>query len=297
MESRFDDFIKKIPSNIHNNTRTFIGENIALFIPDTYVFGKPMVNKDYHFVIFHTTPPSAIIDNREYLLKSGTLLCMSPGTEITVKSNRSKSQAKYLAISVKEDFLKSTIYKLGGNKNLKSIIFDNQYSYKALDLLELFMQEFIYTEYPHQIMIESIETQIVVQLLRDMNLDPITSKINWSQEKSYVEEAIRYVETYYSSNISINEICNTIYISPCHFQRIFKNSTNKTPYQYITEFRVSKSKEKLKEENISIAEVARLCGFLSGGHFSTVFKKNEGQTPTEYRNSLKFINKGNQRGY
>ncbi|NLL71757.1 MAG: helix-turn-helix transcriptional regulator [Epulopiscium sp.] len=59
----------------------------------------------------------------------------------------------------------------------------------------------------------------------------------------------------------------------------------------MTEFRINKSKEKLKEENISIAEIARLCVFLSSGHFSTVFKKNEGQTPPEYRNSLKFKNK------
>jgi AraC family transcriptional regulator len=61
------------------------------------------------------------------------------------------------------------------------------------------------------------------------------------------------------------------YPSQCHFQRIFKNATNKTPYQYIIEFRINKSKEKLKED-IPIAEIARLCGFLSGGHFSTVFK-------------------------
>jgi len=47
----------------------------------------------------------------------------------------------------------------------------------------------------------------------------------------------------------------------------------------------------LKNEDISIAEIARLCGFISSGHFSTVFKKNEGQTPSEYRNSLKIKNK------
>ncbi len=287
MKSRFDKFIEKIPNNIHNNTRTFIGKNIALFIPDAYILDKPMINSDYHFVIFHVTPPSAIIDNKQYLLKSGTLLCMSPGTEITVKSTRNKSQAKYLAISVKEDFLKNIFHKIGGKKAINPIIYDNQYSYKTLDLLEFYMQEFIYTDYPSQIMIESIETQIIIQLLRDMDLDPIVHKINKPQENSYVEQAIRYIETYYSSNITINEICNTIFVSPCHFQRIFKNATKKTPYQYITEHRVKKSKEKLNDEDIPISEIARLCGFLSSGHFATIFKKNEGQTPTEYRNSLK----------
>lgn len=292
MKSRFDDFIEKIPKNIHNNTRTFIGKNIAVFIPDTYVINKCMVNKDYHFVIFHTTPPFVIINDKEYELKSSTLLCMSPGTKIIVKSIRSKSQIKYVAININSDFLENIVTKIGGSKKIKPLIYDNQYSYKTLTLLEFFMQEFVYLDYPSAIMIESIETQIVIQLLRDMDLDPMANKINRSQEKTYVEQAIRYIESYYNSNITINEICNTIYISPCHFQRIFKNATNKTPYQYITEFRVNKSKEKLKEESISIAEIARLCGFLSGGHFSTVFKKNEGQTPSEYRNLLKLKNKG-----
>lgn len=287
MKSRFDDFIEKIPRNIHNNTKAYIGKNVAVFIPDTYVIEKPMTHEDYHFVIFHTTPPPVTMNNKEYNLKSGTLLCMSPGTQIKVRAVKNKSQAKYVAISIKKDFLERVLSKIGATKIIKPVIYDNNYSYKTLDLLEFFMQEFIYLNSPSELMIESLETQITIQLLRDMGLDPIVNKINQSQEKSYVEQAIRYIESYYNSNITINEICNIIYISPCHFQRIFKNATNKTPYQYITEFRINKSKEKLNEENISISEVAILCGFLSSGHFSTVFKKNEGQTPSQYRNSLK----------
>lgn len=287
MKSRFDNFIEKIPNNIHNNTRTFIGRNMAVFIPDTYVIDKGLIHDDYHFVIFHTTPPLAIINNKEYQLKSGTLLCMSPGTEIIVKPTKTKLQPKYVAISIKKNFLEEILLKIVGNKNIKPIIYDNPYSYKALDVLEFFMQEFIYLENPSSLMIESIEVQMAIQLLRDMDLDPTANSINTYQERSYVEQAIAYIESYYNSNITISEICNTIYISPCHFQRIFKNAMNKTPYQYIMEFRIKKAKEILVGEKTSIAEVARLCGFLSSGHFSTVFKKNEGKTPSKYRNSLK----------
>lgn len=287
MKSRFDDFIEKIPKSIHDRTRTFIGKNVAVFIPDTYVIEKGIIHDDYHFVIFHTTPPYATINKKEYQIKSGTLLCMSPGTEITVGTTKNKLEAKYISISIKKDFLEDILFKIVGNKKMKSVIYDNHYSYKTLDILEFFMQEFIYLDIPSPFMIESIETQIAIQLLRDIGLDPIINKINYSQEKSYVKQAIAYIESYYNSNITINEICNAIYISPCHFQRIFKNEMSKTPYQYILEFRLRKAKEKLKEESISIAEIARLCGFLSSGHFSTVFKKSEGKTPSEYRNSLK----------
>lgn len=287
MKSRFDDFIEKLPKSVHDNTRSYIGTNVAIFIPHTYKIEKGIIHDDYHFVIFHTTPPCATINNKEYQFKSGTLLCMPPGTEIIVGVAKNKSQAKYVAISVKKDFFEDIFLKIVGNKKMKSVIYDNHYSYKTLDLLEFFMQEFIYLDIPSPLMIECIETQIVIQLLRDMGLDPIIYKINHFQEKSYVKQAIIYIESYYNSNITINEICNAIYISPCHFQRIFKNEMNKTPYQYILEFRLKKAKEKLKEENTSIEEIAMQCGFLNSGHFSTVFKKSEGKTPSEYRNSLK----------
>lgn len=284
MRSKFDDFLEKIPKDIYNNTRSFLGKNVALFIPDTYIIEKSIVHDDYHFVIFHTTPPSATINNKVYQFKSGTLLCMSPGNELTVNIKKNKSEVKYMALNIKKDFFQKVFLKIAEDRIMNSIIYDNHYSYKTLDLLELFMQEFIYDDLSLS-MIENIETLIVIQLLRDMDLDPIARQINCSQEKSYVQQAIRYIESYYSSNITIGEICNTIYISPCHFQRIFKKELNKTPYQYILEFRIKKAKEMLQREKPSIGEVARLCGFLNSGHFSTVFKKSQGKTPLEYRNT------------
>ncbi|MDR7869321.1 MAG: AraC family transcriptional regulator [Tissierellaceae bacterium] len=286
MKNRFDDFIEKIPISIHNNTKTFIGRNIAVFIPERYVTERPMIQDDYHIVIFHSSPPFATINNKQYKLKSGTLLFMSPGTEIRVEPIKTKSQPKYVALNIKKDFFEEILLKIVGKQKVKPLIYDNPYSYKTLDLIEFFMQEFIYMDSPNRLIIDSIETQLVIQLLRDMDLDPIVTKINQSQEKSYVQQAITYIENYYNSNITINEICDAIYISPCHFQRIFKKTMNKTPYQFILEFRLNKAKELLKKEDISIAEIAGLCGFLSSGHFSTVFKKNEGITPLKYRNSI-----------
>ena len=88
---------------------------------------------------------------------------------------------------------------------------------------------------------------------------------------------------YYNSNISIDEICKNIYISSCHFQRIFKKHMNQTPYNYLMEIRVNRAKEKLLEEKIPIEEIARLCGFVSATHFSAVFKRMEGISPSAFR--------------
>ncbi len=286
MTSKFDSFIEKIPKNIHNNTRTFIGKNIAVFIPDKFVINKKMVMEDYHFVILHTTPPSAIINEKEIQLKKGSLICMAPGTSIEVKPIASKSQAKYISLNINKDYFENLAIKISGEKSINFKNVKNYYSHKLLDLIEFFVQEFTYPEEQHSIMKESIETLISIQLLRDSDLDPRVKKISFDQAKSYIEQAIDYIEEYYSSNITINEICSNIYVSPCHFQRIFKDTMEKTPYQYIMDYRIKKAKEMLRNEKVSVAEVARLCGFVSGGHFSTVFKRVEGKTPSEYKSTL-----------
>ncbi len=105
------------------------------------MFGKALINDDYHIVIFHTTPPPrAIIDNEEYELKTGTLLCMAPGgVEIIVEPTKAKSPPKYVAISIKRNFLEEILFKIAGNKTMEAIIYDKHYSYKILDLLEFFL--------------------------------------------------------------------------------------------------------------------------------------------------------------
>ena len=283
MKTRFDDFIEKIPKNIHDNTRTFIGKNIAVFIPDEFVIKRKIIMEDYHFIIFHTTPPPAFVNEKEVQYKKGSLVCFTPGTGITVNPTKTKSEVKYISININKSFFEGIIMKIIGARNVKFGNIENFYSYKLLDFIEAFTQEFVYFKENSSLMLESIETQIAIQLLRDSDLDPVIHKTNHLQDGSYVQQAIKYIETYFSSNITINEICNDIYISPCHFQRIFKNTMNKTPYQYIVDMRLNKAKEMLRKENSSIGEVARLCGFLSSGHFSTVFKRVEGETPTEYR--------------
>ena len=39
----------------------------------------------------------------------------------------------------------------------------------------------------------------------------------------------------------------------------------------------------MKDQDLTIAEVAYMCGFTTGQYFATVFKKHEKCSPNEYR--------------
>jgi AraC family transcriptional regulator len=187
---------------------------------------------------------------------------------------------KYIAISVKEEFFQKIALQITGREEYKFKRIKNVYSKQLLDLIGNFQLELMNYGESYPLMVESISTQIVVQLIRDINTDN-TGKV--SKENKYFNKAIEIMQEHYSSNISINDICKMVYLSPSYFKRLFTDYTGKSPYQYLMGIRLEKAKELLREDENSVAEVARLCGYVNSGHFATAFKHYVGMSPSEYR--------------
>lgn len=287
VRNSFDEFIENIPKNIHSNTKSYVSENMAIFIPEEFLKEIKIKTVDYHFVIFHTTPPSLKMGGKEVRFKKGSFICIEPDIEVEVNPIQSNGEVKFISICVKRDYFEKIAAQV---LNLQKIEFrkdDNSFSHQILNLIELWIKEITDFGENCPLMLKSLETQLVIQLIRDSFAEYLLSgRINFTNN-DYIDQSIRYMHKYYSSNITINEICNTIFISSCHFQRIFKKHMNQTPYNYLMEIRVDKAKEKLEIDTTSIEEIARLCGFVSTAHFSTVFKRIEGVSPSIYRKQYK----------
>lgn len=103
--------------------------------------------------------------------------------------------------------------------------------------------------------------------------------------------ALRRVEEYVHSRlheiISLDELAGIVGLSIRHFARAFQTSTGKTPARFVQERRISRAKEMLAQEHVSITEVALACGFSHAQHFSTSFRREVGMTPSEFRHAHK----------
>lgn len=97
-----------------------------------------------------------------------------------------------------------------------------------------------------------------------------------TQIKAFVEREI-------ATNFSLVDLADQIGYSPDHFSRLFKQAFEQSPHQYVLSRRVEWAMSLLKDDGMSIAEVALACGFSSQGHFTTVFKQRTGTTPGAYR--------------
>ncbi len=95
---------------------------------------------------------------------------------------------------------------------------------------------------------------------------------------------MKYVHEHYAENsLTIQGIAQNVFLSQTYLCAFFKKSTGKTLNEFITEVRIEKSKELLKDSGIKLYEVATSIGFTDANYFSTLFKKYTGCTPSEFR--------------
>jgi len=102
--------------------------------------------------------------------------------------------------------------------------------------------------------------------------------------KAKIREAKAYIETQFSDpSLSLQTVCKELSISTSYFSLIFKKYLKKTFVEYLTETRVEKAKEFLRNTNMKTYDIARSIGYRDAHYFSLIFRKATGEPPTAYR--------------
>lgn len=128
------------------------------------------------------------------------------------------------------------------------------------------------------------ETQKTDIAASSFKAQPVQSSVKGLSQHQ-LQTALNYIQTHLSYKIHIRELATQLNLSPYYFCRLFKQSTGRSPYQYLTQQRVERAKFLLKQHHLSIVDVAYQCGFSSQSHLTKHFKQHTGTTPKRYRNS------------
>ena len=95
--------------------------------------------------------------------------------------------------------------------------------------------------------------------------------------------AREFIDHCYDHPLSLDQISEKACFSRYHFLRLFRQTYNKTPHQYLIERRIAKAKELLGSDELRVTDVCFEVGFQSLGSFSTLFRRCVGHAPVTYR--------------
>jgi AraC-like DNA-binding protein len=97
-----------------------------------------------------------------------------------------------------------------------------------------------------------------------------------------LDNAIEFIRKEYAENIQISDIAKAVNCSQSYLSRIFKKHVGKSPYCYLTEYRLFVA-EKLLRNGSAVTDTAVMSGFCDSSVFIKCFKKSFGITPLKYK--------------
>lgn len=103
------------------------------------------------------------------------------------------------------------------------------------------------------------------------------------RSKVLVENAKKFIQANYQSQLSYRDVARELFISPSYFLSLFKRETGTTFVDYLTALRMEKAKQLLLTTNLSVTRIAYDLGFNNSNYFSNIFRKVVGVPATEFR--------------
>ncbi len=87
--------------------------------------------------------------------------------------------------------------------------------------------------------------------------------------------------------VPLKEVARECSLSVGHFSHAFRRTLGVAPHNWLIEQRIVLSKEKLRDDRLSLTDVAAECGFSDQSHLTRVFRQTFGVTPGAWRRALK----------
>jgi AraC family transcriptional regulator len=87
--------------------------------------------------------------------------------------------------------------------------------------------------------------------------------------------------------VPLKEVARECRLSVGHFSHAFRRTLGVAPHSWLIEQRIVLSKEKLRDDRLSLTDVAAECGFCDQSHFTQHFTRIVGVSPGAWRRALK----------
>ena len=201
---------------------------------------------------------------------------------------RSAASPSFLAFALEESFVNEiwhNAFDVAGEFAIRPLIGVQDPVVRRLG--ELALQEVRGGGSGGRLYAESLAAMLSVHLLRSYgssSRSPVPHKGGLAPLT--MGRILEYIEAHLDQELGVIELAAVAGLSPHHFGVAFKTSVGMPPHQFVIDRRIRHALHLLRNEDRSIAQVARAAGFSSQSHFTTSFRRMTGMTPARFRQSL-----------
>lgn len=94
---------------------------------------------------------------------------------------------------------------------------------------------------------------------------------------------LEYIHRHYTEDLCIAELAEAEHLSVSRFREVFRRTFGCAPSEYIIGLRLQHARDLLSGTNLTIAEIAELCGYGDELYFMRLFRKKTGMSARTYR--------------
>lgn len=93
---------------------------------------------------------------------------------------------------------------------------------------------------------------------------------------------VSFIESKLYEPLTVADVCQKFSLSRSSLQLLFKNAVNQSPKKFISDMKLKKSCEMLRENKYTVSEISLKLGYSSIHYFSNAFNQKYHISPSEY---------------
>ena len=209
----------------------------------------------------------------EIILKSGMCIFYYPNQKYSYRFDGNGVNSYYWvhltgnaveSILKRFGFFNESVYNIGVHS-------------KVMDLFHDMASEFICREKDFAFSAATYLLRIFV-LIRRYETQDLTSVY-----ANKIKASLEILHTKYDTPITIEDLAELEQLSPSRYRTIFHVVTGTSPKQYLTDIRMRRASDLLRQSKLPIQQIGKMVGYDDILYFYRIFKKHMGISPAQYR--------------
>ncbi|MFX4315469.1 helix-turn-helix transcriptional regulator, partial [Enterobacter sp. 63] len=136
----------------------------------------------------------------------------------------------------------------------------------------------------NQLTLSTASTMLLTHLLQNYaNVQWKLPVVTGGLSPFVLRNVLAFIEENLAQPLTLADLAAQAALSEYHFARMFRQSMQQAPHQYVMLRRMEKARVLVTQSNQPLTDIALACGFNSASHFSNRFRSVMGMTPSQLR--------------